>query len=159
MDNGTTKNEQNISVKRIPKTFLEELIAEEGDPKVITDNGVLMFDLPEILFDFDKFNIRADARVHLDQLVDKLNRYPLINIAIGSHTDNRGTDEYNRQLSQDRATATMNYLVEKGIDASRITAKGYGESQPKVDCINKECSDEEHQINRRSEFVIIVKQD
>ena len=159
LDNGTTKNEQNISVKRIPKTFLEELIAEEGDPKVITDNGVLMFDLPEILFDFDKFNIRADARVHLDQLVDKLNRYPLINIAIGSHTDNRGTDEYNRQLSQDRATATMNYLVEKGIDASRITAKGYGESQPKVDCINKECSDEEHQINRRSEFVIIVKQD
>ena len=159
LDNGTTKNEQNISVKRIPKTFLEELIAEEGDPKVITDNGVLMFDLPEILFDFDKFNIRADAQVHLNQLVDKLNRYPLINIAIGSHTDNRGTDEYNRQLSHDRATATMKYLVEKGIDASRITAKGYGETQPKVDCITKECSDEEHQINRRSEFVIIVKQD
>lgn len=157
LDNGTTKTEQIITVKRIPKTFLEELIAEEGDPKVITDNGVLMFDLPEILFDFDKFNIRADAKVHLDQLVDKLNRYPLINIAIGSHTDNRGTEEYNRQLSHDRATSTMNYLVERGIAASRITAEGFGESKPKVDCINQECSDDEHQINRRSEFVILVK--
>ncbi|NHN26868.1 OmpA family protein [Flavobacterium jejuense] len=159
LDNGTTKTEQIIKVKRIPKTFLEELIAEEGDPKVITDNGVLMFDLPEILFDFDKFNIRADAKVHLDQLVDKLNRYPLINIAIGSHTDNRGTEEYNRQLSQDRATSTMNYLVERGINASRITAEGFGESKPKVDCIDHQCSDEEHQINRRSEFVILVKQE
>lgn len=157
LDNGTTKTEQIITVKRIPKTFLEELIAEEGDPKVITDNGVLMFDLPEILFDFDKFNIRADAKVHLDQLVDKLNRYSLINIAIGSHTDNRGTEEYNRQLSHDRATSTMNYLVERGIAASRITAEGFGESKPKVDCINQECSDDEHQINRRSEFVILVK--
>ncbi len=116
-----------------------------------------MFDLPEILFDFDKFNIRADAKVHLDQLVDKLNRYSLINIAIGSHTDNRGTEEYNRQLSHDRATSTMNYLVERGITASRITAEGFGESKPKVDCINQECSDDEHQINRRSEFVILVK--
>ncbi len=159
LDNGNPKTEQLLKVKRIPKTFLEELIAEEGDPKVITDNGILMFDLPEILFDFDRFNIRDDAKSPLDQLVDKLKRYPLINIEIGSHTDNRGTDEYNNQLSQERATSTMNYLVERGIDASRIAAKGFGESKPKVDCIDHKCSDDEHQINRRSEFVIIVKQD
>ncbi|VXC16740.1 Flagellar motor protein MotB [Flavobacterium sp. 9AF] len=159
LDNGNSETKEIIKMKRIPKTFLEELIAEEGDPKVITDNGVLMFDLPEILFDFDKFNIRGDAQVHLNQLVDKLNRYPLINIAIGSHTDNRGTEEYNKQLSHDRANATRNYLIEKGIAPSRITAEGFGESKPKVDCINHECSDEEHQMNRRSEFVIQVKQE
>lgn len=159
LDNGNPKTEQLLKVKRIPKSFLEELIAEEGDPKVITDNGVLMFDLPEILFDFDKFNIRADARSPLNQLVDKLKRYPLINIEIGSHTDSRGTEEYNNQLSQARATSTMNYLVENGVDASRISAKGYGETKPKVDCVEQNCSEEEHQINRRSEFVISVKQE
>ena len=159
LDNGNTKTEQIVMVKRIPNTFLEELIAEEGDPKVITDNGILMFDLPEILFDFDRFNIREDARPPLDQLADKLKRYPLINLEIGSHTDNRGTEEYNNQLSQERATATMNYLVKNGVEASRITAKGYGETKPKVDCRDHECSDDEHQINRRSEFVISVKQE
>ena len=159
LDNGNTKTEQILLVKRIPKTFLEELIAEEGDPKVITDNGILMFDLPEILFDFDRFNIREDARPPLDQLADKLKRYPLINLEIGSHTDSRGTEEYNKQLSQERATATMNYLVNNGVEASRITAKGYGETKPKVDCIDHNCSDDEHQINRRSEFIISVKQD
>jgi outer membrane protein OmpA-like peptidoglycan-associated protein/tetratricopeptide (TPR) repeat protein len=159
LDNGNSKTEQIIKMQRIPKTFLEELIAEEGEPKVITDDGVLMFDLPEILFDFDKFNIRDDAKVHLDKLVDKLSRYPQIDIAIGSHTDKRGTEAYNEKLSQDRATSTMNYLIEKGIDANRVTAKGYGESKPKVDCDDHECSDAEHQINRRSEFVIIVKKE
>ena len=159
LDNGNTKTEQIVMVKRIPNTFLEELIAEEGDPKVITDNGILMFDLPEILFDFDRFNIREDARPPLDQLADKLKRYPLINLEIGSHTDSRGTEEYNKQLSQERATATMNYLVNKGVEPSRITAKGYGETKPKVDCTDHNCSDDEHQINRRSEFVISVKQE
>ncbi|WP_445721809.1 OmpA family protein [Flavobacterium sp.] len=157
LDNGIAETEQIIKIKKIPKTFLEELIAEQGDPRVITDNGVLMFDLPEILFDFDKSNIRIDAQVHLDKLIDKLNRYPLINIEIGSHTDERGTIEYNNKLSQERATSTMNYLVDKGIDSTRIIAKGFGETKPKVDCTDHKCSDDEHQINRRSEFVIIVK--
>jgi outer membrane protein OmpA-like peptidoglycan-associated protein/tetratricopeptide (TPR) repeat protein len=159
LDNGNAKNEQTLKMKRIPKTFLEELIAEEGKPKVITDNGVLMFDLPEILFDFDKYNVRDDAKVHLDKLIDKLKRYPQIKIKIGSHTDNRGSDKYNQKLSQERAASTKNYIVEKGINENRISDTGFGESQPKVNCMDHECTDAEHQINRRSEFVIIVNPD
>ena len=156
LDNGNSKNEQDLVVQRIPNTFLEDLIAEEGDPKVITDNGVLMFDLPEILFNFDKFDIREDARVHLDQLIDKLKRYPKVNIEIGSHTDIRGTKEYNETLSHNRANATRDYIIKRGIAEDRITAFGYGESKPKVDCLEHNCTEAEHQINRRSEFVIVV---
>ena len=157
LDNGNTKNVQNILMKAIPKTFIEKLIAEDGDPKVITDNGVLMFDLAGILFDYNKFNIRLDAKFNLNKLIDKLKRYPLININIGAHTDIRGSKGYNQKLSQQRADSTKNYLVQNGIDENRISATGFGESKPKVDCTNHECSEAEHQINRRSEFVIEVK--
>lgn len=156
LDNGNPKTEQIMKMQRIPTTFLEDLIAEEGEPRVITDNGVLMFDLPEILFDLDKFNIREDAQVHLNKLIDKLTRYPKVKIEIGSHTDIRGTDKYNETLSQNRASATRDYIIKGGISEDRITAMGYGETKPKVDCIDHECSEAEHQINRRSEFIIIV---
>ncbi|HLF50945.1 OmpA family protein [Flavobacterium sp.] len=158
-DDGKTKNEQIIKMQRIPKVFKDELITKEGDPKVITDNDVLMFNLPEILFDYDKHNIRDDAKVHLNKLVAKLKQYPQINIKIGSHSDNRGSDEYNQILSQQRATSTKNYIVENGINKNRITAIGFGEASPKVDCTTHECTEAEHQINRRSEFVIIVNPD
>lgn len=157
LDDGNKRHEQIVKMQRVPQTFLEKLIEEEGEPRVITDNGVLMFDLPEILFDYDKFNIRPDAEVHLKKLIDKLQRYPQINLEIGSHTDIRGTDKYNEYLSENRAKATREYLLKNGVDASRITAKGFGESKPKVKCDNHECTEEEHQINRRSEFVIIVR--
>lgn len=157
LDNGNKRHEQIVKMQRVPQTFLEKLIEEEGEPKVITDNGVLMFDLPEILFNYDKFDIRPDAEVHLKKLVDKLQRYPQINLEIGSHTDIRGTDKYNVYLSDNRAKATRDYLLKNGVDASRITAKGFGESKPKVKCDDHLCTEEEHQINRRSEFIIIVK--
>lgn len=157
LDDGKSTHEQNIRMKPIPKTFLEELIAEQGQPKVLTDNGVLMFDLPGILFDYDKSNIRPDAQLQLNKLIDKLNRYPQIKIEIGAHTDIRGGDEYNQTLSQDRASSTKKYLVSKGISADRITGVGYGESRPKVKCNDHECTEAEHQINRRSEFLILVK--
>jgi peptidoglycan-associated lipoprotein len=156
LDNGNTKNEQIIKMQRIPKTFIEELIAEQGVPKVITDNGVLMFDLPGILFDYNKSDIREDAKVHLNKLVDKLNRYPQIKIEIGAHTDIRGREEYNQKLSQERASSTKNYIVEKGINENRISGVGFGENKPKVDCMDHECTEAEHQINRRSEFLIIA---
>ncbi|RTY95351.1 OmpA family protein [Flavobacterium sp. GT3R68] len=157
LDDGKGKHEQNIKMQRIPKTFLEELIAEQGQPKVLTDNGVLMFDLPGILFDYDRSNIRPDAQLQLNKLIDKLNRYPQIKIEIGAHTDIRGRDEYNQKLSQDRASSTKTYLVSKGISADRITGIGYGENKPKVNCSDHECTEAEHQINRRSEFLILVK--
>jgi outer membrane protein OmpA-like peptidoglycan-associated protein len=156
LDNESAKNEQIIKMQRIPKTFLKELIMEQGDPKVITDNGVLMFDLPEILFDYDKSDIRDDAKIPLDKLIAKLKCYPQIKIKIGAHTDIRGSEKYNQKLSQDRGASTKNYLVENGIDENRVSETDFGESKPKVNCMDHECTEAEHQINRRSEFVIIV---
>lgn len=156
LDNGTEKNVVDIKMTAIPDTFLKDLVADEGEPRVITEDGVLMFDLKEILFDYDKSNIRADAKVDLNKLIAKLKKYPLVKLEIGSHTDSRGSDEYNQILSQDRAVSTRRYIVESGISGDRITAAGYGETRPKVNCAEKECSEGEHQINRRSEFVILV---
>ena len=108
-----------------------------------------------IYFDFDKFNIRKDAAKELDKVVQVMNEYPELLIEAGSHTDSRGKDKYNMKLSEKRAKATVDYIVSKGIDASRITYQGYGETQLVNECSNdKKCSDEEHQLNRRTEFNI-----
>lgn len=156
LDNGTIRNEQIIKMQRITNTFFEKLIAQKESPKIITDNEVLMFELPEILFDYNKYEIKDNAKIHLDELVDKLNLYPEIKIEIGAYTDIRGSEKYNQKLSQERANFTKNYLVEKGINESRIIGIGYGEEKPKVNCLDHECTEEEHQINRRCEFLIIV---
>ncbi|MOA44616.1 Outer membrane protein A precursor [compost metagenome] len=77
-------------------------------------------------------------------------------IMVKSHTDNRGSDAYNMSLSDRRAKSTVQYVISKGIDKSRISGKGYGESEPKVDC-KENCTEEDHAKNRRSEFLIIKK--
>ena len=108
-----------------------------------------------IYFDFDKFNIRPDAAKELDKVVQVMNEYPELLIEAGSHTDSRGKDKYNMKLSEKRAKATVDYIVSKGIDASRITYQGYGETQLVNACSNDaKCSDKEHQLNRRTEFNI-----
>ena len=110
------------------------------------------FRIDNIYYDFDKFNIRDDAKPELDKLVRIMKENP-INIELASHTDSRGSFAYNDKLSQRRAESAVNYIVANNIDKNRITAKGYGEHQ----LINK-CSDgvactrEEHQANRRTEF-------
>ncbi len=81
---------------------------------------------------------------------------PTIWIELGSHTDSRGKDSYNLTLSQKRAESAVQYIISKGIDKNRITAKGYGETQLVNKCANGiNCSDEEHQLNRRTEFKIV----
>jgi len=108
-----------------------------------------------IYFDFDKYNIRPDAAKELDKVVQVMNEYPELLIEAGSHTDSRGRDKYNQKLSEKRAKATVDYIVSKGIEASRITYQGYGETRLVNDCADgKKCSDEEHQMNRRTEFTI-----
>ena len=108
-----------------------------------------------IYFDFDKHNIRPDAATELDKLVDLMNnKYPDLVIEIGSHTDRRGSDQYNVGLAERRAKATYDYLVSKGVDADRIhDYKGYGETQPAIEC--SRCSEDEHQLNRRSIFKVV----
>jgi outer membrane protein OmpA-like peptidoglycan-associated protein len=108
-----------------------------------------------IYFDFDKFNIRPDAAKELDKVVQVMKEYPELLIEAGSHTDSRGKDKYNMKLSERRAKSTVDYIVSKGIDASRITFQGYGETELVNKCSNDvKCTDDEHQLNRRTEFKI-----
>ncbi|WP_421804824.1 OmpA family protein [Flagellimonas sp.] len=111
--------------------------------------------LQPIYFDFDKHNIRPDAEVELAKILNAMEAYPQLNIHIESHTDSRGNDAYNMQLPERRAKSTLEWLVSKGIDRNRLSAKGYGESQLINNCSNGvNCSREEHQLNRRSMFII-----
>lgn len=112
--------------------------------------------LDDIYYDYDKWDIRVDAAVELDKLVAIMKENPEINIELSSHTDSRGNDKYNMTLSQKRAESAVNYIISKGIDASRIYAKGYGESKLLNHCKNNvKCSEEEHQMNRRTEFKVV----
>ncbi|MFC2102267.1 OmpA family protein [Bacteroidota bacterium] len=113
--------------------------------------------LEDIYYDFDKWDIREDAKPALDSLVRIMEQYP-VTIELGSHTDCRGTEEYNRDLSQKRAESAIAYIIEQGIDAGRIIAKGYGESMPVNECDCQgvhDCSEAKHQANRRTEFTIL----
>ncbi len=111
--------------------------------------------LQPIYFDFDKSNIRPDAEIELAKILAAMREYPELIIHIESHTDSRGNDSYNEALSERRAQSTLKWLVGKGIDKNRLTAKGYGETQLVNKCSNGvPCTAEEHQLNRRSMFII-----
>ncbi|MEY4553326.1 MAG: hypothetical protein RL099_1654 [Bacteroidota bacterium] len=112
--------------------------------------------LRHIYFDLDKSNIRKDAKVELEKIVEVLTQNPSIKIEIGSHTDSRQSKAYNQGLSQRRAKSTLDYIVKRGIAKSRLTAKGHGETQLVNNCADGvKCSEADHQLNRRSTFVIV----
>lgn len=114
-----------------------------------------VLNIPMIYFDFDKATIRQDAKVELEKVLAALNQYPQLNLEIRAHTDSRGNDDYNQKLSQRRAAATLKYLVDNGVSESRLSSIGMGESNPVNGCTNGvKCSKDEHQKNRRSEFII-----
>lgn len=114
-----------------------------------------IFVLENIHYDFDKANIRPDAAKILDELVRIMRDNPTLEIELGSHTDSRGPDLYNLDLSQRRAKSAVDYLVSRGISRSRMVAKGYGETKLLNRCSNGvKCSPAEHQQNRRTEFKI-----
>ncbi|GAA5225033.1 OmpA family protein [Membranihabitans marinus] len=113
--------------------------------------------LNNIYYDFDDDKIKMEAEADLDFLYDLLLEYPTMVIELSSHTDSRGTDSYNLDLSQRRANSAKSYLVAKGIESGRIKAVGYGENLILNHCTNGvDCSDEEHLLNRRTEFKIIA---
>lgn len=112
--------------------------------------------IDNIYYDLDKADIRKDAAVELDKLVKILVDNPTIKIELSSHTDSRGSDSYNLNLSQRRAESAVGYVVGRGIEKSRIQAKGYGETQLVNNCSNGVvCSTEAHQENRRTEFKVV----
>jgi len=135
----------------------KELIVDLNIPMKPIEDVVILAELETIYFDLDKYNIRPDAAVELDKVVALMTKYPEMVIRLESHTDSRANDDYNMVLSNNRAKSTYNYIISKGIDSSRITKyEGFGESQLVNKCSNNvKCSEEEHQLNRRTEFIII----
>ncbi len=132
---------------------INKIIATEPNIKKINDKLVITTD--DINFDYKLWYIRKDVKKVLQPVLDLMGKYPTMQIEIESHTDIRGNKAYNKDLSQKRATSTKEYLVSKGIESFRITAIGYGESHPIQQCETEDsCNEEEHEINRRSEFVI-----
>ena len=119
---------------------------------IITEKEVI---LEPIYFEFNKSNITAEGAAELDKLVAVMSEYPNMVIFAKSHTDSRGSDKYNMNLSDRRAKATVQYLISKGIAKERISGQGFGESEPKVAC--KPCNEEQYAQNRRSEFLIVKK--
>ena len=144
-------SEANLETQRIDFQLQKNKVAPEPG----TDLAKLL-NIPIIHFDFDKSNIRPDAEIELAKILVVLNEYPEMQLAIRSHTDSRGSDSYNQLLSERRAKSTLEYLVEKGIERSRLISAGLGESEHVNSCSNGvQCSEEEHQRNRRSEFIVM----
>jgi len=138
----------------IEKKLTLRLERKEPEYDTIRINQPIVLD--NILYDYDKDNIRPDAEPDLQNLTDLMVKYPDMKIELSSHTDSRGKDDYNEDLSQRRAESAKRWILAKGIKEDRIVAKGYGEKQLKNGCSNGvECSEEEHQLNRRTEFKIL----
>ena len=134
----------------------------EGMPEVLPEEIVkvrpstYIVNIEPIYFELNSSYLNKEAMKELDKVVDLMTKYPEMIIESGSHTDSRGIIGYNTWLSTRRASSTVNYILEKGIDASRITGKGYGESQLINGCSDGvECTEAQHAMNRRTEFVII----
>lgn len=137
-----------------PATLVQDVTNVSLDTMLVLDQLILdkSIILENIYYDLDKADIRADAAVELDKLVQILKDNPSIRIELSSHTDSRSSDEYNQDLSQRRAQSAVDYIVSQGIDKDRLVAKGYGESQL---IIPNATTEEEHQVNRRTEFKVI----
>lgn len=138
-------------------------ISTKGKPSAVIYTDFTLFPLKKdmvvrldnILYDYNKWNIRPDAALELDKLVATLLDNPNVKIELSSHTDCRGKDAYNMGLSEKRAKSAVDYIISKGIGKDRIRSKGYGKSKPEVDCECAKCSEEQHQRNRRTEFKVL----
>lgn len=142
----------------VPKESSDVTVVVELEQAITTippdfDLGKL---INPIYFDFDKSNIRPDAAVELAKIIEVLKEYPELRIDVRSHTDSRGVDAYNLSLSERRNQSTINYIIEKGgIAKERLSGRGYGETELLNKCSNGvKCSEEDHQLNRRSEFIV-----
>jgi len=147
----------------------EELFADkkpEGAPEnpddlpetiEITERGDYIVNIDPIYFDLNSSYLNKQAKTELQKVVDLMNQYPEMIIESASHTDSRGTVGYNMWLSGRRANSTVSYIIERGIDATRITGKGYGDAVLAIKKCERgvPCTDAEHAANRRTEFVII----
>ncbi|SFS60248.1 OmpA family protein [Lutibacter maritimus] len=129
---------------------------EDAEKNIIVDNGKTQIKINPIYFDFNKWNIRPDAAIELNNVVSIMKKYPDMVIEIGAHTDARGTEKYNLELSHKRAKSVREYLVSQGISNNNVKSVGYGETQPLNNCTKPGmCKSEAYDINRRCEFIIL----
>jgi outer membrane protein OmpA-like peptidoglycan-associated protein len=138
--------------------FINELVVivdNQPVPILEGDDFAKTLKLKPIYFDYNGYKIRESSKIELNKVVEVLKVRPSISIKINSHTDSRGQDDFNMKLSENRAKATMDYIVGHGIEKERVSAEGYGETHLINRCSNGvKCSEAEHQQNRRSEFII-----
>lgn len=164
------RNYKILATKRVPDMTISYSVSTE---KISTEGIVEPFtmyvnlkiekfvegtvtEIPSVYYDVNSSGIRYDAVMPLEKLITILKKNPKMMIEIRSHTDSRGDDNVNLSLSSSRASAMAQYIIDKGISANRITSKGYGETELKNRCSNGvNCSEKEHQENRRTEFKIL----
>ncbi|WP_161595835.1 OmpA family protein [Flavobacterium pectinovorum] len=131
-----------------------QLVDENGNAVVNGHDLTKDLNLKPIYFDLNGTRIKKKSQEELNKIVKFLKNYPTSTVDIRSHTDSQGDNNYNLKLSERRAKCTMDYFLKKGIKANRVTGKGYGETEILNKCVDGvKCSDKEHQLNRRSEFI------
>jgi len=135
-------------------TYNKDLELDAIEAEIVEVEEKRMIVVNNIYFDYDKATIKQESEIPLGSIVAILTEHPEMKIEINAHTDNRGNDNYNLKLSTKRAASAMQYLINQGISKDRLISNGYGETQPKYDC-KTNCTEQEHQANRRVEFVII----
>jgi outer membrane protein OmpA-like peptidoglycan-associated protein len=129
---------------------------DSDDNEFRKENNILKINIKSIYFDTDKFNVREDVGLELNMVLKVLKKYPKLKVELQSHTDSKASDNYNLELSIRRSKSIVNWMVNKGINPHRINGKGYGETQLVNNCANNvDCTEKEHQLNRRTEFVVL----
>jgi outer membrane protein OmpA-like peptidoglycan-associated protein len=142
-----------------PETLQKDIELELRLTEVgVGDDLAKLLNLNPIYFDYNKSDIRPDAALELTKVISAMKQVPDMVISVRSHTDSRGKDDYNLSLSDRRAKSTVAYIISRGINASRISGQGYGETELVNNCDNNsDCTEEQHQLNRRSEFIVITQ--
>jgi len=135
-------------------TYSKNLELETTAPKIEKVNNKMAIVIENIYFDSAKWSLKEESHISLNKIADVLTKNPEMRLSINAHTDNKGRDAYNLNLSNKRAASALKFLVEHGIDKNRLEFKGFGETQPKIDC-KSQCTDNELQENRRVEFIIL----
>ena len=148
--------EVKVNTNKEGETYYEMLLKPREVAISKNTDLAKVFNIKEIYFDLNKSDIRPDAAVELAKIVEVMKQYPKMKVDIRSHTDSRASDAYNLALSDKRAKSTLEWIVKQGIERKRLTAKGYGETRLVNGCSNGvPCTEEEHQANRRSEFIVV----
>ena len=144
-----------LANRNFETTYNKNLELETTKPVIAKVDDELRIVLENIYFDFAKYSIKEESTISLNKVIKVLNDNPEFRLAINAHTDMRGKDSYNLKLSNKRAASALEYLIKNGISKNRLTSKGYGETKPLFDCKTQTCTEDEHQSNRRIEFVIL----